>query len=123
MTGGARTVTIPMPAGTFRPTDGRSALMLRIRVLVGMTAVVAGVAWVTSVARGGDAVVRPLHLAQDFESVYDLEAPPPADAGVNEGGVNFDLNVRYLTDYVFRGIDRSESNGGFNDDKGRPIVF
>lgn len=67
--------------------------------------------------------LRPLQLAQEFESVYDLEAPPPADAGVNEGGVHFDLNVRYLTDYVFRGIDRGEGNGGFNDAKGRPVVF
>jgi hypothetical protein len=67
--------------------------------------------------------VRPLQLMQQVESVYDLEAPPAPDAGVNEGGVSFDLNVRYLTDYVFRGIDRSEGNGGFNDDKGNPIVF
>jgi hypothetical protein len=67
--------------------------------------------------------VKPLHLQDVPESVYDLEAPPVPDQGVNEGGVNFDLTFRYLTDYVFRGIDRSEGNGGFNDDHGRPIVF
>lgn len=67
--------------------------------------------------------IRPLQLGQDFESVYDLEAPPAPDAGVNEGGVLFDFTVRYLTDYVFRGIDRSEGNGGFNDAKGNPVVF
>ena len=67
--------------------------------------------------------IRPLQLMQDFESVYDLEAPPPADAGVNEGAVNFDFSVRFLTDYVFRGIDRSEGSGQFNDEEGLPVVF
>lgn len=66
---------------------------------------------------------RPLHLMQDVESIYDIEAPPAEDAGFNEGGVNFDLHVRYLTDHVFRGIDRGEGSGGFNDDEGNPVVF
>jgi hypothetical protein len=67
--------------------------------------------------------VRPLHLSmQNVESIYDLEAPP-AEEGVNAGGVSFDLTVRYMTDYVFRGIDRSEGSGGFNDDEGNPVVF
>jgi hypothetical protein len=57
------------------------------------------------------------------ESVYDLEAPPTEEEGFNAGGVNFDLTVRYMTDYVFRGIDRSDGSGGFNDEKGRPVVF
>jgi hypothetical protein len=60
---------------------------------------------------------------QDIESVYDLEAPEADEEGFNEGGVHFDLTVRYVTDYVFRGIDRSEGTGQFNDDEGNPIVF
>jgi hypothetical protein len=69
--------------------------------------------------------VKPLRLMQSDvpESVYDLEAPPAPDQGVNEGGVHLDLTVRYVTDYVFRGIDRTEGNGGFNDEHGNPIVF
>ena len=67
--------------------------------------------------------VEPIFLMQDYESVYDLEAPPPQNQGVNEGGVNFDFQVRFLTDYVFRGIDRGEGSGGFNDDEGNPVVF
>jgi hypothetical protein len=68
--------------------------------------------------------LKPLQLMQDVpESVYDLEAPPEPNQGVNEGAVNFDLTVRYLTDYVFRGIDRSEGTGQFNDEHGKPIVF
>lgn len=69
--------------------------------------------------------LKPLSLMQTDvpESVYDLEAPPAPDLGVNEGGVHLDLTVRYVTDYVFRGIDRSEGNGGFNDEHGDPLVF
>ncbi len=68
-------------------------------------------------------VLRPLHLLQDVETIYDVEAPPTQDAGVNAGGVNLDFRVGYLTDYVFRGIDRSEGSGGFNDENGNPVVF
>jgi len=45
------------------------------------------------------------------ESVYAPPAPPKADEGVNAGGVNLDLNVRYLTDYVYRGVDHSDVGG------------
>jgi hypothetical protein len=68
-------------------------------------------------------VLRPLHLMQDTETIYDVEAPPAQDTGFNAGGVNFDLRVGFLTDYVFRGIDRSEGSGGFNDEKGNPVTF
>jgi hypothetical protein len=50
-------------------------------------------------------------LQEEFESVYAPPAPPRDDEGINEGGVNIDLTVRYLTDHVFRGIDRSEVGG------------
>jgi hypothetical protein len=66
--------------------------------------------------------IKPLQLAQAVESVYDLEAPP-AEEGYNAGGVSFDLTVRYMTDYVFRGLDRSEGSGNFNDEEGNPIDF
>ena len=69
------------------------------------------------------AAIRPLRLMQDVETVYDVEAPPDEDEGFNAGGVNFDLTVRYLTDHVFRGIDRSEGTGNFRDDEGNPVVF
>lgn len=45
------------------------------------------------------------------ESIYAPPQPQRENEGVNEGGVDFDLTVRYMTDYVFRGIDRSEIGG------------
>lgn len=63
------------------------------------------------------------HLMQDVETIYDVEAPHAEDAGFNAGGVNFDLTVRYMTDHVFRGIDRGEGSGNFRDDEGNPVVF
>ncbi len=47
----------------------------------------------------------------DVESVYAPPEPPQADQGINEGGVNVDLYALYMTDYMWRGIDRSESGG------------
>lgn len=52
--------------------------------------------------------VRPLTLAEQPESIYPDPEPPLPNTGVNEGGVHLSLSVNYLTDYVFRGIDRSE---------------
>lgn len=52
--------------------------------------------------------VRPLHLVDDPETIYAPLAPPAPHSGVNQGGVNLNLNVNYMTDYVYRGIDRSE---------------
>lgn len=45
------------------------------------------------------------------ESVYAPPSPPREDEGINQGGVNLDLTVKYLTDYVYRGIDHSEVGG------------
>src|SRR5207253_10314620 len=36
---------------------------------------------------------------------------PREEEGINQGGVSFNLDFSYLTDYVYRGIDRSESGG------------
>ncbi len=58
--------------------------------------------------------VEPLRLdaqPEQYESVY---APPENagdEKGTNQGGLNIDLRVGYLSDYIWRGIDRSESGG------------
>jgi hypothetical protein len=54
------------------------------------------------------------------ESIY---APPEAMAeeqAVNNGGVSFTLNATFFSDYIFRGIDRSESSG--TEDSGNTEV-
>jgi hypothetical protein len=58
-------------------------------------------------------LTKVLTLSQDqdrdpYESIYEPPGPPRPEDGVNNGGVNFDMRVSYLTDYVFRGIDQSE---------------
>ncbi len=61
--------------------------------------------------------VQPLQLVQlqdPEESIYEDVGPPRPEEGFNSGGVNFDLTVSYLTDYVFRGVDQSEL--GENED-------
>ena len=52
-----------------------------------------------------------LSLAQDVDTVYAPPTPPREDEGVNLGGVNIDLAVRDRSDYVYRGVDRSEAGG------------
>lgn len=47
----------------------------------------------------------------EFESVYATPDTAGEAPGVNEGGVHFDFIARYLSDYVYRGIDRSEIAG------------
>jgi len=61
--------------------------------------------------------------AQDpYESIYVPQGPPRPEEGVNAGGVNFELRVSYLTDYIYRGVDQSErlssldGEGNFVDD-------
>jgi hypothetical protein len=55
--------------------------------------------------------VAPISLQQRPESIYAPAAPPREDQGVNEGAVHLDFTVRYMTDYVYRGIDHSEVGG------------
>jgi len=50
-------------------------------------------------------------LQQEPESIYAPPQPPREDEGLNEGGVHIDLTVRYMTDYVYRGLDFSEVGG------------
>jgi len=53
---------------------------------------------------------RPMKLAMepDADSVYAPPTPPSEEEGTNQGAVNLDLTVRYMTDYVYRGIDYGE---------------
>ncbi|MEO6435682.1 MAG: hypothetical protein ABIP55_07955 [Tepidisphaeraceae bacterium] len=55
---------------------------------------------------------QPLSLLQDsaYESIYAPPAVTTEDQGTNQGGVNIDLVLSYFSDYVFRGIDRSETS-------------
>jgi hypothetical protein len=65
-------------------------------------------------ARAAEPEFQPLHLdaqPQQFESVYAPPEVSPEEKGTNEGGVNLDLRANWMTDYVWRGIDRSESAG------------
>src|SRR5207237_2207700 len=52
-----------------------------------------------------------LALLPEDQSVYAPPAPPREAEAINAGGVHIGLVVRYLTDYVYRGIDRSEVGG------------
>lgn len=61
-------------------------------------------------APGVDAPV--LLMMQADDSVYAPPSPPTENDFVNSGGVNLDLKVTYLDDYVFRGIDRNFGQSG-----------
>src|SRR6478672_5369605 len=58
--------------------------------------------------------ITPLNFSLAPEKVESIYAPPeatPDEQLGNNGAVHFDLTVGYWTDYIFRGIDRSESGG------------
>src|SRR4051812_6921132 len=55
-------------------------------------------------------------------SVYALPTPSTADEGGNTGGVNIDMKVNYLIDYLYRGVDRtrfldSNSSSSFTNER------
>ena len=52
---------------------------------------------------------EPLRLLvqSDYESVYAPPDPISANTGVNEGGVHVALDLSYMSDYVYRGINES----------------
>src|SRR4051812_47873837 len=59
-------------------------------------------------------VPPPLDLAMQVRAPESIYAPPEAMAeeqAINAGGVNFRLDATFFSDYIFRGIDRSESSG------------
>jgi len=50
--------------------------------------------------------------ASDVPSVYAPPEPPGENEGANNGGVNVDLTVKYLTDDVYRGVSHDRAIGG-----------
>ena len=54
-------------------------------------------------------------LGQD-ESVYAPPTPVGPDEGTNEGGVSLELDVRYLTDYLYRGVDYTRTDRSDNEE-------
>ena len=69
-------------------------------------------AWLTTLAMVILMTAADSARAQDDAEFQSIYAPPSVTAalqGVNEGGVNVDLKFTYFTDYVFRGIDRTET--------------
>jgi len=65
-------------------------------------------------AQTTDQIIVPLNLSLQAQTPESIYAPPEAMAeenAINAGGVNFKLNATYFSDYVFRGIDRSETSG------------
>ena len=56
-----------------------------------------------------DALVVPFLLAQVDEppNVYPEIMPSGEEQGINSGGVNVGLDVDWMTDYVYRGIDQN----------------
>jgi hypothetical protein len=60
-----------------------------------------------------DTLVAPLDLSLQPSAPESIYAPPEAMSeqnAVNAGGVNFTLYAIYSSDYVYRGIDRSETS-------------
>lgn len=43
------------------------------------------------------------------ETVYAPPAPAAPDQGTNQGGVNFELDAIYVSNYVYRGVDYSKA--------------
>jgi hypothetical protein len=76
---------------------------------------------------------KPVHLSLQPEapSVYAAPSAKSEAEGLNEGGVHVDLDVRFMTDYVFRGLDRSDGTGltlgssssGFGHEDGPNLQF
>jgi len=52
-----------------------------------------------------------LTLDPDPPTVYAPPPPPTEKEGLNEGGVHVGLDVAYMTDYIFRGLNRSAGQG------------
>src|SRR5205809_343752 len=52
-----------------------------------------------------------LSIQYEPPSVYAPPSGNPESEGVNEGGVHVNLDFRCMTDYVYRGLDRSDGTG------------
>lgn len=95
----------------FHPPGGYSG---RFMNTIRMQAVFVAVFLLAAMATGARAQqIQPLQLClqPDDQSVYRRPLPPAENELYNQGGANLDFNVQYMTDYVFRGIDRSEVGG------------
>jgi hypothetical protein len=90
--------------GRVRTTTGIAVLILCINVGI------ARLAGASGPAQTSEEFPPPasLSLLPEDQSVYAPPAPPREDEGLNAGGVNFDLQFRYATDNVYRGVSRSE---------------
>lgn len=69
--------------------------------------------WMTLVAAA--ALSAGWVMAED-ETVYAPPKPTAPDQATNQGGVNFDLDVLLLTNYVYRGVDYSDVPGASGSD-------
>jgi hypothetical protein len=60
-------------------------------------------------ARAQESQIPPatLSLLPDEQSVYAPPPPPREEEGLNQGGVNFNFEFRYMTDNVYRAVSRS----------------
>lgn len=77
---------------------------------------VAGLSFALTAGADDLSLRAPVYAVQDQpDSVYAPPAPPREDEGINAGAVQFDLAIRYTTDYVFRGVDRGEYLGRLPD--------
>jgi len=61
-----------------------------------------------------------LSLQPEPESVYAPPVPQREGEGINEGAVHFDLTVRYMTDYIYRGLNRSSGDGLIKNPNANP---
>lgn len=55
--------------------------------------------------------VAPSRLTFEPQTVYAPISPDSQGPQENQGAVHLDLAVRYMSDYVYRGVDRSEVGG------------
>jgi hypothetical protein len=73
----------------------------------GAAAQAAPIAWpAAEAAATGPSLVPPVFLAlvDEPQNVYPEIMPPRAEESMNSGGVNFGLNIDWVTDYVYRGV-------------------
>src|SRR6266699_684485 len=73
------------------------------RVIAFLPATVAALLTTASLAQ------QPPRLTMEPQDtrVYALPTPATTDEGANTGGVNIDMKVNYLSDYLYRGVDRT----------------
>jgi hypothetical protein len=83
-----------------------SPMLVRSRILLPCALIIIALAHAARAQQS-----QRLSLEPDVDTVYAPPEPEREDSGVNEGGVNLNFDFRYMTDYIFRGVDRSESGG------------